>query len=87
MRRPCLFPDLAVSLNDPLVGGNLLQGHRATGMEFLRTDANLCPETKLVSIGEGGGHIDIDTGSIHFADKAVGMSLTSVMIHSLWCEL
>ena len=34
------------------------------------------PRPKLVSIGEGGRHIDIDTGGIHLADKAVGMSLT-----------
>ena len=63
---------LAFSLDEPLVGGDLLQGHGAAGMELLGADAYLGAEAKLGAVGEGGGGVVVDAGGIDPTGEAGG---------------
>lgn len=55
---------LAVAFDDPFVGGHLVQGHWAAGVELLGADAYLGSESELRSVGERCGRVDIDAGGV-----------------------
>lgn len=60
-----LLPYLSVTSNNVLIAGQLFECHWAAGMQLLSTDADLCSQTELSAIGEGGRHIGIYTGCIY----------------------
>ncbi len=64
-----LWSDLAITGNDPFVGGHLPEGHGAAGMQFLGADADFGTEAELCAIGEGRGYIRVDDGRIHLPEE------------------
>ena len=48
-------PHLPISMDDVLIAAQLLQPHRAAGMELLGGDAHLTAQTELAAVGEAGG--------------------------------
>ena len=70
----CSTPYLPLAIDEPLVGGELLESHRATGTKFLGGDAYLGTKTELGTIGERGGSIPIDTGGIDTCLELAGTS-------------
>ena len=62
---PSHRPYLAVSFNNPFVGSELFKSHRASGMQLLRADADLCAKSELCAVGEGGRGVGVDYRSIN----------------------
>ena len=84
---PLFRTGLSVAFDDPLVGADFLQGHRASRMEFLCADAYFGAEPELRTVGERGGRVGIDTCSVNlsceliccllvFSDDALAVSRT-----------
>ena len=48
------LPDLAGSFDDVFVAGQLLQTHRAAGVEPVGADTDLCPESEFATVVESG---------------------------------
>src|SRR4051812_30680646 len=64
--------DVAVAGNDVLRRGELPQPHGTAGVQLLRADADLGAEPELLAVGEPGGCIHHDGGSVHLMGEALG---------------
>ena len=61
-----------MSLDEPFVGGHLVESHRTTRPQFLGADAYLCSKTELGSVGEARGGIHIHAGGIDLRLELLG---------------
>ena len=52
-------------MDDVLIAAQLLQPHRAAGVELLGGDAHLTAQAELAAVGEAGGAVDIDRRTVH----------------------
>ena len=55
-----LPPHLSLSVDEPLGGAQLLQAHRASGVELLGGNADLGSQAELEAVGEPGGAVYIN---------------------------
>ena len=62
---------MPISSHDPLVAREFAESHWATGMQFLGTDADFGPESKLIAVGKSRGGIGIDGSGVDFVEKAL----------------
>ena len=67
---PALLPDLAVAEDDELAAGQLLEAHRAAGVELLRGDPHLGAEAVLEAVGEARRGVDDDRRGVDLGDEA-----------------
>ena len=68
-----MVPYLAVSVNQPFVGGDLLQAHRTACAEFLGADADFGAEPELCPVRKTRGRIDVHASCIHRGLEAEGV--------------
>ena len=63
-------------MDDILIAAQLLQAHGAAGVEFLGGDAHLTAKAELSAVGEAGGAVDVDGGTVHCRreEGSVGVS-------------
>ena len=62
-------------MDDVLIAAQLLQPHRAAGVELLGGDAHLTAQAELAAVGEAGGAVDIHRRTVHGCCKEGGMGL------------
>ena len=63
---------MSVAVHQILVGGQGEETHRATGVELLGGDADLCAKSEVPSVGEAGGGVDVDGGGVDLTLEAAG---------------
>ena len=63
---------LSFALDEPFVGGDLLESHWSAGAELLGADAYLCSQTELGTVGEAGRCVPIDAGGVDHLQEGVG---------------
>ena len=68
-------PHLPISMDDVLIAAQLLQPHRAAGMELLGGDTHLTAQAELAAVGEAGGAVDIHRRTVHGCCEEGGMGL------------
>ena len=56
------LPGLAAAADDVLIGTQLVQPHRPTGVELLGGDTHFAAKAELPAVGEAGGGVDVDGG-------------------------
>src|SRR5882672_11165761 len=69
VRQARALPHLAGPADDVFVGGQLLQAHRAAGVELVRADADLRAETELVAVVAPGRGVPEHDGAVHPGEK------------------
>ena len=75
-------PHLPISMDDVLIAAQLLQRHRAAGMELLSGDAHLTAQAELAAVGEAGGAVDIDRRTVHGCCEEGGMGHADIHFHT-----
>ena len=70
--RKRLWPCLSIPFDDPFIGRDFFECHRASGVKLLRGDADFCAKSELSSVGKTCGGIPIDTSGINFVEEALG---------------
>src|SRR5512146_788065 len=68
---PSLRPDLACAAHDILVAGQLLDTHRAAGVEAIGGDADLRSHAELAAIGELRRSVVEHDGAVHPLQEAL----------------
>src|SRR6476620_4316113 len=66
-----LYPDLALTLHDPLRRGELGQAHRAAGVQLLRRNTHFGAQAQLAAVGEPRGRVHDDRCRIHLGDETL----------------
>ena len=59
------LPGLAVAVDDVLIAAQLAEAHGSPGVELLGGDAHLTAKAELSAVGEAGGAVDVDGGTVH----------------------
>ena len=54
------IPDLPASLDDPLVGGQVIDAHRTAGVQLIGRNADFAPHAVFAAVREPGAGIDHD---------------------------
>ena len=73
--RRIILSCLPVAADDVFVAVELLEPHRAAGVELLGRNAHLAAEAELAAVGKAGGGVYIDGGRVHQAGKLFGVSV------------
>ena len=63
--KPGKSADLSGPPHHVLVGAQLRKAHGAPGVELLGGDAHLTAKAELSAVGEAGGAVDVDGGTVH----------------------
>lgn len=64
---------MTIAQANPFVSRQFGQTHRATGMEFLRTDGHLSPQPKLPAVVETSAGVDKHSRRVDLVDEAGGV--------------
>ena len=67
--------DLAVAVDDVLVAAQLAEAHGSPGVELLGGDAHLTAKAELSAVGEAGGAVDVDGGTVHCRREEGGVGV------------
>ena len=63
-------------MDDVLIAAQLAEAHGSPGVELLGGDAHLTAKAELSAVGEAGGAVDVDSGTVHCRREEGGVGVS-----------